>query len=158
MPGVVSPARVLLSAEAHLLGATVASAFVLVIEKLEMLLTVVMRDARALGLGRGGRTYAAKSSAMNATSARIVQCGFLLFIFGIWNLRCLLPVLRSYLIDTDTCHFVQSKLPPLNARAQAASFRKDCQEPPYADPHVRWCGRREGNPRVILPPTRFGFR
>ena len=26
----------------------------------------------------------------------------------------------------------------------AASIRKDCQEPPYADPHVRWCGRREG--------------
>ena len=22
----------------------------------------------------------------------------------------------------------------------AASIRKDCQEPPYADPHVRWCG------------------
>ena len=29
-------------------------------------------------------------------------------------------------------------------RKSAASFRKDCQEPPYADPHVRWCGRREG--------------
>ena len=25
-------------------------------------------------------------------------------------------------------------------RKSAASFRKDCQEPPYADPHVRWCG------------------
>jgi hypothetical protein len=22
---------------------------------------------------------------------------------------------------------------------------RDCQEPPYADPHVRWCGRREGD-------------
>jgi hypothetical protein len=31
-------------------------------------------------------------------------------------------------------------------RKSAASFRKDCQEPPYADPHVRWCGRREGQP------------
>ena len=31
-------------------------------------------------------------------------------------------------------------------RKSAASFRKDCQEPPYADPHVRWCGRREGKP------------
>src|SRR5678815_551939 len=30
-------------------------------------------------------------------------------------------------------------------RKSAAAFRKDCQEPPYADPHVRWCGRREGN-------------
>jgi hypothetical protein len=29
-------------------------------------------------------------------------------------------------------------------RKSAASFRQDCQEPPYADPHVRWCGRREG--------------
>src|SRR5438034_3868296 len=29
-------------------------------------------------------------------------------------------------------------------RKSAASFRKDCQEPPYADPHVRWCWRREG--------------
>src|SRR6266481_5582647 len=29
-------------------------------------------------------------------------------------------------------------------RKSAASFRKDCQEPPYADPHVRWCGSREG--------------
>ena len=28
----------------------------------------------------------------------------------------------------------------------AASFRKDCQEPPDADPHVRWCGSREGQP------------
>src|ERR1044071_9608923 len=31
-------------------------------------------------------------------------------------------------------------------RKSAALFRKDCQEPPYADPHVRWCGRREGQP------------
>jgi len=37
-------------------------------------------------------------------------------------------------------------------RKSAASFRKDCQEPPYADPHVRWCGSREGNP----PATRLG--
>src|ERR1700690_1058312 len=31
-------------------------------------------------------------------------------------------------------------------RKSAASFRKDCQEPPDADPHVRWCGSREGQP------------
>ncbi len=31
-------------------------------------------------------------------------------------------------------------------RKSAASFRKDCQEPPYADPHVRWCGSPEGRP------------
>src|SRR4051812_37320325 len=30
------------------------------------------------------------------------------------------------------------------AEKEAASFRKDSQEPPYADPHVRWCGRWEG--------------
>ena len=35
---------------------------------------------------------------------------------------------------------------PAWQRKSAASFRKDCQEPPYADPHVRWCGRREGQP------------
>ena len=29
-------------------------------------------------------------------------------------------------------------------RKSAASFRKDCQEPPDADPHVRWCGSRGG--------------
>jgi len=26
------------------------------------------------------------------------------------------------------------------AEKSAASSRKNCQEPPYADPHVRWCG------------------
>ena len=26
------------------------------------------------------------------------------------------------------------------------SIRKDCQEPPDADPQVRWCGSREGQP------------
>src|SRR5882724_5317338 len=31
-------------------------------------------------------------------------------------------------------------------RKSAASFRKDCQEPPYADPHVRGVGARRGNP------------
>src|SRR5882724_1551538 len=36
-------------------------------------------------------------------------------------------------------------------RKSAASFRKDCQEPPYADPHVRWCGSREGNPHASSP-------
>ena len=28
----------------------------------------------------------------------------------------------------------------------AAASVTDCQEPPYADPHVRWCGSREGKP------------
>jgi hypothetical protein len=29
-------------------------------------------------------------------------------------------------------------------RKSDCSIRQDCQEPPYADPHVRWCGSREG--------------
>lgn len=34
------------------------------------------------------------------------------------------------------------------AEKECCSVRKDCQEPPYADPHVRWCGRRgEQSPR-----------
>src|SRR5258705_3316308 len=31
-------------------------------------------------------------------------------------------------------------------RKSAASFPKDCQEPPDADPHVRSCGSPEGKP------------
>ncbi len=73
-------------AESHLPGAAVASAFVLVIEKLEMLLTPEMRDARALGLERGGRTDAAKSSPMNATSTRSAQLVFFCFICGIFDI------------------------------------------------------------------------
>src|SRR6266581_2070065 len=41
-------------------------------------------------------------------------------------------------------------------RKSAASFRKDCQEPPYADPHVRWCGSREGQPSR-RPDSAFSF-
>jgi len=34
------------------------------------------------------------------------------------------------------------------AEKECCSIRKDCQEPPYADPHVRWCGRwGEQSPR-----------
>jgi hypothetical protein len=33
-------------------------------------------------------------------------------------------------------------------RKSGCSIRQDCQEPPDADPHVRWCGRRgEKSPR-----------
>ena len=32
------------------------------------------------------------------------------------------------------------------AEKECCSIRKDCQEPPCADPHVRWCGSREGKP------------
>ena len=28
------------------------------------------------------------------------------------------------------------------AEKECCLVRKDCQEPPYADPHVRWCGSR----------------
>ena len=32
------------------------------------------------------------------------------------------------------------------AEKECCPVRKDCQEPPYADPHVRWCGSLEGQP------------
>ena len=32
------------------------------------------------------------------------------------------------------------------AEKQCCPVSKDCQEPPYADPHVRWCGSREWQP------------
>ena len=70
-------------ANSHLLGVGVGCAIVFVVEKLERLLTPVIRDAAALGLDRGGRTNAAKSKALNATSARTPPCVFLFFIFGI---------------------------------------------------------------------------
>src|SRR5439155_20758908 len=41
-------------------------------------------------------------------------------------------------------------------RKSAASFREDCQEPPYADPHVRWCGSPEGKPRGNPPGDPIG--
>jgi hypothetical protein len=31
-------------------------------------------------------------------------------------------------------------------RRECCFILRDCQEPPDADPHVRWCGGREGNP------------
>src|SRR5882724_12061556 len=45
---------------------------------------------------------------------------------------------------SDEADWPSDRQRPLWQRKSAASFRKDCQEPPYADPHVRWCGRREG--------------
>ena len=39
-------------------------------------------------------------------------------------------------------------------RKSGCSIRQDCQEPPDADPHVRWCGGRGEQSR---PPTRLGF-
>jgi hypothetical protein len=32
------------------------------------------------------------------------------------------------------------------AEKECCSILRDCQEPPDADPHVRWCGGREVNP------------
>jgi len=32
------------------------------------------------------------------------------------------------------------------ADIECCPLRKDCQEPPYADSHVRWCGSPEGQP------------
>ncbi len=57
-----------------------ASAFVLVAEKLEMLLTPVMREARALGVESGGRMDAAKTNPSNATSTETPHRVFFVFI------------------------------------------------------------------------------
>ena len=66
-------------ADAHLFPVAVGGAFVLGIvhETLSTWFTVWMRDARAFGLGRGGRTNVAKSSEMTASNAGIPRCGFL---------------------------------------------------------------------------------
>ena len=32
------------------------------------------------------------------------------------------------------------------AEKECCFVRQDCQEPPDADPHVRWCGSWEGQP------------
>jgi hypothetical protein len=32
------------------------------------------------------------------------------------------------------------------AETECCTILRDCQEPPDADPHVRWCGGRGGNP------------
>ena len=81
--------------EDHFLVVPAGSVFVLGIgiETLATWFTADMRDARALGLARGGRTTAAKSSAMHAS--RTPQRVFLFIMFGIWDLRCSLLVLRS---------------------------------------------------------------
>ena len=48
------------------------------------------------------------------------------------------------------------------AEKECCSVPRDCQEPPDADPHVRWCGGREVNPpgypigRCSTPPYRRG--
>src|SRR5205807_817652 len=84
-PGVHSTALVK-RVVAHLFGAAVESAFVLVTEKLAMLFTPMTRDARALALGRGGRRHAAKSNAMHATRTPQGLCLF--FMFGIFNVCC----------------------------------------------------------------------
>ncbi len=53
------------------------------------------------------------------------------------------PVILS---RSDEADWPSLRQRPSWQRKSAASFRKDCQEPPYADPHVRWCGSREGKP------------
>ncbi len=41
-------------------------------------------------------------------------------------------------------------------RRECCYILRDCQEPPDADPHVRWCGGREVNPPAY--PIRCHFR
>src|SRR6266446_8677265 len=62
---------------------------------------------------------------------------------------------RGSCSGSDEADWPSYRQRPSWQRKSAASFRKDCQEPPYADPHVRWCGRREGKlsrrPDYALP-------
>ena len=46
-------------------------------------------------------------------------------------------------VDAERLSFGQR--PPWQ-RKSGCSIRQDCQEPPDADPHVRWCGSPEGKP------------
>ena len=78
------------------------------IETRETWLTVVIRDARDLALGRGGRRYAAKSSAIIA--ATTPRCIFLFFIFGISKIRSELCVLRRIDVAPATICILKSYL------------------------------------------------
>jgi hypothetical protein len=40
----------------------------------------------------------------------------------------------------------RSRLRASGAEKERCIVRKDCPEPPDADPHVRWCGSREAKP------------
>ena len=46
----------------------------------------------------------------------------------------------------DEAGWLSSGLRPSRQRKSGCFIRKDCQEPPDADPHVRWCGSWEGQP------------
>ena len=48
-------------------------------------------------------------------------------------------VVLSRSVDADR---PSSRQRSLWQRKSGCSIRQDCQEPPDADPHVRWCGRR----------------
>jgi hypothetical protein len=43
---------------------------------------------------------------------------------------------------SDEADWLSFRAAIIVAEKECCSIRKDCQEPPYADPHVRWCGRR----------------
>jgi hypothetical protein len=95
-PGNIRSACALLKrADAYLLVAAEGSAFVLgiVIETLATLFTAEMRDARALGLGRGERTNAPERRETNATSASTPQCVSSSFIYA--NSAALLRLLTD---------------------------------------------------------------
>jgi hypothetical protein len=59
-----------------------------------------------------------------------------------------------------------SRLRASRAEKECCLIRKDCPEPPDADPHVRWCGSREAKPPGdpiwstpcgVLPQSSFGL-
>jgi hypothetical protein len=50
------------------------------------------------------------------------------------------------LTRSDEADWLSFRAAIIVAEKDCCPVRKDCQEPPYADPHVRWCGSREGKP------------
>src|SRR5215471_1467735 len=47
---------------------------------------------------------------------------------------------------SDEADWLSIRATIIVAEKECCPVRKDCQEPPYADPHVRWCGSPEGQP------------
>ena len=47
---------------------------------------------------------------------------------------------------SDEAEWLSYRTATIVAEKECCFIRRDCQEPPDADPHVRWCGRREGQP------------
>ncbi len=102
----------------------VGSAFVLgiVMKGLAMVFTDWMRDAFVLAsaLSGGRRRSAAKSSAMNAISARTPECVFLFSDFVWLVIKEALIRLIDYKIQTACKRNLKAPLPPIKSRCSAS--------------------------------------